>query len=194
MQGASLIELNSEYLRQTLNARGFESIRALAQASGVHRNTVSDYFTGATKPLPDGLEKILLTLKADLRAVLQLRRTARSLPGADLAKLADKLLPLLEGACLVFYGSRARGSFKPYSDYDLGIYRKSAIDFPSFSRMLDVIADWNETQTIEAQLTNLSLADGDFLRTVGKEGHFLTGSMESWKALLQSAGVETYER
>jgi len=59
--------------------------------------------------------------------------------------------------------------------------------------MLDLMAEWNEGQKIEAQLTNVSLADRDFLEIVAKEGHFLTGSAGAGKDLLQAAGVRAYE-
>lgn len=187
------IELDTDVIRRLMAKRGLHSFKELAQASGVHRNTVSDYLTGTTKPLPEGLERILAALGATPGEALRATKLSRAVPAASIAALVDSLNPLLTQACLILYGSRARGRPKQYSDYDLGVYHAAPIEFSRFSKMLDIVAKWNDTHTIEVQLTNLSLADREFLQAIATEGIFITGSLESWLKLLQQAEVEPCE-
>lgn len=99
------------------------------------------------------------------------------------AELSDQIAQMAPKGCVVLFGSRARGNFKKFSDYDLGVYVKDGLPFATFSLMLSLVDSWNEATMETAQLTNLYLADKNFLREIAPDLLFLSGSRVAWSDL-----------
>jgi len=120
--------LDTEVLARAIRDAGYGSVRAFADALGLHRNTVGNYLNGQTA-LPDALERMLIALQLEPRDVLRLERRSRRVPGLEVAGLVDDLHRALPDAVYVLFGSRARGTAKRYSDFDLGVYRADGLVF-----------------------------------------------------------------
>ena len=98
----------------------------------------------------------------------------------EIASLIDQLQYSFPSYCYTLFGSRARGTDKKYSDFDIGIYCKDKIDFAAYSKLLNLVGDWNENELSTVQLVNLNEADPDFLNEIRKDLIFLSGNYGSW--------------
>ena len=184
--------LDGARLRREIRARGFSCVKDFADAVGVHRNTVGSYLSGRTA-LPGALARILKALDLAPAEVLALSRRRKQVPGLAVADLVETLRAALPEAAFVLFGSRARGTAKRYSDYDIGVYRIDPLEFVEFSRLLDLVSAWNEEALVMAQLADLTKADEWFLGELAADFVLLAGSQAAWCALLQEAGMELHE-
>jgi len=186
------IQIDADRIRSAMRECGLNSVKDLADTLGVHRNTVSNYLTGKTT-IPDALARMLELLNLSPADVLSLRRRRRLVPGLAVSNLVDSLHEALPGAAFVLFGSRARGTAKQYSDYDLGFFTGRPHDFATYSRLLDLVADWNEESLLTAQLVALDRADQSFLRDIAEDLVFLGGSPKAWCGLLEETGLQLHE-
>ena len=183
----SHLVLDTDALGRAIHDAGYESVRAFADALGLHRNTVGNYLNGQTA-LPDALERMLVALDLGPGEVLRLERRTRHVPGLEVVELVDTLHRMMPDAAFVLFGSRARGTAKRYSDFDLGVHRTHGLEFSDYSRLLDVVGEWNQENLHEAQLVDLVAADAEFVRGIADDLIFLAGAMGSWCSLLERAG------
>lgn len=186
------LRLDTRKVRQAIRSHGYGSVQALADALGLHRNTVSNYLTGKTG-FPEALGLLLAKLHLQPADVIILDEPRRLVPALELADLLDQLLQAQPHAAFVLFGSRARERSKSYSDYDLGVFSESGLWFREYSRLLDIVAEWNEISLHEVQLVNLNQADASFLRNIAPDLLHLAGSMGAWCALLRKAGWDIHE-
>ncbi len=186
------IIVDASRLEKAIADRGFSSVKEFAEFIGLHRNTVGNYLSGNTS-LPSGLARILAGLDLVPGDVLSLHPRPRRVSGLAIAPLIEGLRGCLPCAALVLFGSRARGSAKRYSDYDLGVFLPDALSFEAYSRLLDHVEEWNASSLSVAQLVDLTRADGSFLRALAEDLVFLAGSHAAWCELLNRAGVQIHE-
>ena len=191
METAQIL-LDTTRLRREIRARGFSGVTDFADAVGVHRNTVGNYLSGKTA-LPGALARILEALDLEPAEVLSLSRRHRQVPGLSVGDLIESLHLAVPEAALVLFGSRARGTAKRYSDYDIGVYHTGALEFAVFSRLLDLVSAWNEESLVMAQLVDLTRADVSFLKDLADDLVLLAGSHAAWCALLQKAEMQLHE-
>ena len=184
--------LDGARLSREIRAQGFSSVKEFADTIGVHRNTVGNYLSGKTG-FPGALGRILEALGLAPAEVLSLSSRRRQVPGLTLTDLIDSLHRAVPEAALVLFGSRARGTAKQYSDYDIGVYHLGAFSFPVYSMLLDQVSAWNDRSLVAAQLVDLTRADGSFLGEVAEDLTFMAGSHSAWCGLLQKAGVKLIE-
>lgn len=190
--------LNSTYILDpqvftaALKAKGFHSLSKLAHTVGLHRNTISNYLNGAPV-LPDALARIFAALDLAPAEALKPSIPQRGEPALRIAKLVDLLSAAAPKCVFVLFGSRARGKEKQFSDYDLGVFREDGVDFPLYSRLLDLTAEWNDTELTSVQLVNLASAEKSFLEAIATDILFLSGSRQEWLRLLTQSGVTIYE-
>lgn len=60
------------------------------------------------------------------------------------AMIVNQLLKakdLLQGHKVILYGSRARGTARPYSDFDIGICGKEPLSFTAFYKLEDMMEE-----------------------------------------------------
>ncbi|HQH26758.1 MAG TPA: helix-turn-helix domain-containing protein [Oligoflexia bacterium] len=180
--------IDAERLSRALRDKGFRSFRELARELKLHRNTISNYLTGGPV-LPDALERILSRLELTPGEVLKHSAPRRKVPGLEIAEFAAQLNRTDPDAVFVLFGSRSRGSAKRFSDYDIGIFKSTGLEFAAYSRLLNIAADWNEQQIPEVQLVNLNAADDGFLGAIRDDMKFLSGSLLEWTLLQKRCGI-----
>ena len=186
------IALDSERLERAIAARGFASVKEFAEAIGLHRNTVGNYLTGKTS-LPGGLARILSALDLEPGDVLTVEPRPRRVAGLAVTSLVETLHEALPGAAFVLFGSRARGTAKHFSDYDLGVWETEKLELASYSGLLDMVEEWNASSLHTAQLVDLTRATGSLLRSIAPDVVFLAGSYTAWCDLLRKAGLRIHE-
>lgn len=174
---------------QALKRKGFKSYAELSRFSGIHRNTIGNYLSGDA-PLPESLEKLFRLLDLTPQTALTERVKVRRSPAAGIAKLIDNLSNSIDYPyALGLFGSRARNQAKAFSDYDLGVYSSLSISFSKYSKLIDIVEEWNDNELSSVQIVNLNNADSDFLEKIGRDIIFLAGSYGEWIKLLEHSGV-----
>ena len=61
-------------------------------------------------------------------------------------KMVRRIVERHDPVRIILFGSRARGTAKRYSDYDIGVFRTHPLEFPTFSRLLDRVGANSETK------------------------------------------------
>ncbi len=186
------IVLDAARLQRGIRERGFSSVKDFADRVGVHRNTVGNYLAGKTA-LPNALGTMLAALDLAPGEVLSLRLRRRQMPGLLVSDLVGVLHTDVHEAAFVLFGSRARGTAKRYSDYDIGVFCTTPLEFSVFSRLLDHVSAWNEETLVTAQLVDFTHAETSFLSAVAQDLVFLAGSHAAWCELLRKAGIHLHE-
>lgn len=174
-----------------MEKKGISSIKELAKQIGVHRNTINPYLSGE-RALPEALENLLLYLEIPPAEAFKKKENAILEPAKEISSLLSELYSFGYEKAFVLFGSRARNKAKKYSDFDLGVYQPGDLPFKEFSLMLDVVADWNEKNTTEVQLTNLNFADQVFLHKILEDLIFVGGNYHSYIQLQKKIGVTIY--
>jgi len=192
MEAQSQLILDTTRLQLEIRARGFATAQEFADSVGVHRNTVGNYLSGKTA-LPNALARILTALDLAPADVLSLPVRRRQVPGLALVDLIEQLRSAAPDVAVVLFGSRARGTAKRYSDYDVGIFGSEKFEFAAFSRLLDLASSWNEASLATVQLVDLTPAEAGFLTNLSKDLVFLAGSHAAWCGLLRKAGMRLHE-
>ena len=192
--GSTQIVLDAGRLQREIHHRGFSSVKDFADSVGVHRNTVGNYLSGKTA-LPSALAKMLAALDLAPAEVLSLHLRRRQVPGLLVSDLIGALHTAVPEAAFALFGSRARGTAKRYSDYDIGVFvfGPRPLEFSTFSRLLDRVSAWNEESLVMAQLVDLTHAEGSFLEDLAEDLIFLAGSHVAWCELLRKAGMQLHE-
>ena len=188
----SQLVLDEDRLRQEIQARGFASAKDFADAIGVHRNTIGHYLSGKAG-LPSALARILAALDLAPAEVLSLSHRRRRVPGLALGDLLDRLMAAGPDLAIVLFGSRARGTAKPFSDYDLGVFRVRPLEFAQYSRLLDIVSGWNDESLSMVQLVDFTRVDAAFLSAAADDLAFVAGSFSAWCELLRKAEVMPHE-
>jgi predicted nucleotidyltransferase len=192
MEGEAQLTIDTARLKKAIQDRGYATAMEFAEAVGVHRNTLGNYLSGRTA-LPNALARILTALDLAPADVLSLPVRRRQVPGLAVADLVQALAALAPHGAFVLFGSRARGTAKPYSDYDIGFFGVEALDFAVFSRMLDRVAEWNEQSLSTAQLVDLTRAEEEFAGGAVDEAVFIGGSYAIWCEWLRTGGMQLHE-
>ena len=139
------------------------------------------------------MESTQLLDSTRLRREIRARGFSGVMEFVDEADLIDTLHQAAPEAALVLFGSRARGTAKRYSDYDIGVYQIDALEFAVFSRLLDLVSAWNEESLVIAQLVDLSHAHVSFLSSLADDLVLLAGSHTAWCDLLKKTRTQLRE-
>jgi predicted nucleotidyltransferase len=173
--------LDGPKLKKALVRRGFASVLDFARAHGINRATLHNYLKGRG-PLPDSYYKICEFLETDALELLS--------PVAGTKKLADaeelthilRALPRQDDLLAIgLLGSRAKGTAKKYSDWDLGVTRGNAgLTTKDFLKYKHLVSDLADDLPRGIDLVNLDAAPAWFLSGVDYEPLFLAGNPISW--------------
>ena len=166
--------LNKQLFNEALKKSKFKTIENLATELKIHRNTIHHYLMGASV-IPKNLDKILRTLKIDLKSVIIKNSQQNDLLFYDLvAKLQEKFPKLT----FLLFGSRARGENHNYSDYDLGVYTTNKFEHKDFLKLLEMKDLLSEDLPFFIDLIDLTIADKKFLKVISNDWKLLSGNIK----------------
>lgn len=191
MQNLNFI-INQVKIYSAMKAKGIRSIEELSQKLDVHRNTIIPYLSGQ-RALPDCLDRLLKFLDLSPADSIIENVTAKKQHGLQIASLISTFIKLQPENAYVLFGSRSNSTHKKYSDYDIGVYKIDSLSFHELSKLIDLAEEWESERPIDVNLTNLTLADKEFLNELRKSWVFLGGSFEAWIKLQEKAEIFLYE-
>ena len=169
--------LKSELVLEKVRIKGFKSLADVATHIGLHRNTLSNFIKGAPV-FPKSLTQLFSFLEIDGRRFISL------LNGRDsehtVAPIVDALAAHSSRCCIVLFGSRARGTQRAFSDFDLGIFAVNAIEHSHYLDMVELVDSMSEDFPYKVQLVNLNNDDRHFMNEIRHDIKFLGGSMSAW--------------
>lgn len=184
--------IHGEKIALAMKAKGIHTIEELSKQLNVHRNTILPYLSGQ-RALPDCLDRMLKLLDIAPGDAIVKNVKSKIQPGLEISPLISQLVTSQPKNAYVLFGSRAKRTNKKYSDYDIGIYRINNLPFSELSKLIDLTEEWKSNKSYDVNVTNLSLADIDFLHNIQNDWIFLGGNLEAWIDLQKKIGIELYE-
>ena len=165
----------------SLKNQGIKSFLEMSRISGLHRNTINHYLKGGSIYQTAFLEicKILQVQPQDLTSASP---TQIVIP-AELAQTLDALHQSYPDITFVLFGSRARNSAKPFSDWDIGFFANKKITHQTHLNLLKKMDDLMDNSMLEINLVNLQEADVDFLKSIAPDITYLTGQLCDFQKL-----------
>jgi predicted nucleotidyltransferase len=169
--------LDTNSLTEAIRQSGFKSLSDIAQHLGFHRNTLGHFARGESV-FPKSLLSLFNFLGIDGRKHIRLLEHTQL--DDTVAKIVDEILTATPHCCIVLFGSRARGTHRPYSDIDLGIFSMHALSHEHYLEMIDLVENISEDFAFKVQLVNLCKAEQYFLNQIRSDLKFLGGRMSDW--------------
>ena len=174
--------IDSTELERAMLANGYPTLQALADAMGVHRNTLHYYLKGQSV-FPKAVSDLLDRLHLAPAQAIRKKATPRYEVWGVIAPVVDRLIEEFSDVAWVMFGSRARGDERKYSDWDLGVFARAGIEHRRYIKMRERLMALMEPTAYLADLTNLCVADRDFYDSVVTDLVYLGGSFSEWLAL-----------
>jgi len=184
--------LDSSVVYAAMKEKGFKTIDSLARELGVHRNTLLPYLMGE-RALPDCLDRLLKLLDLTPAEAINKNNITKQQYALEIAMLISRLTSKAPDCAFVLFGSRAKGTNRKHSDYDVGVFRRENLPFDLFSSLIDLSEEWEADKSYDVNISNLTGADQNFLKEISKDWIFIGGDLLSWVDLQNKAEIELYE-
>lgn len=180
--------LDKRRIKLAAKAQGYSSIGDLAQAIGVHRNTLQRYFSSAGI-FPHSIEILFEKLKINpSEALVQLsNQPSIDETSNEISNFVDDLSKAYPQFTFILFGSRTNSKSRKNSDWDIGVYRKGGLSHSEFVEFLVDAKDRAEKLSHLVDIVNLNRASPDFLTSVIRTGRLLAGRMSDWSLLKKEA-------
>ena len=101
----------------------------------------------------------------------------------SIAFVVDGILKRYPECCVVLFGSRARGTNRPFSDFDLGVFSAAGISHSHYVELVQLGEELMEDFPVMVQVVTLCRADPTLLRQIGTDIKFLGSRMNDWITL-----------
>jgi hypothetical protein len=109
-----------------------------------------------------------------------------------LDELADRLAAVAGVAGVVLGGSRARGTHRPDSDYDLGLYYQGSLDVAALQRLADQVGD-EPTEITEPGGWGPWVDGGGWLTIAGQRVDWIYRDLDRVRRVWRQCQAGTYE-
>lgn len=169
-------------LRTRLVELGYKNISDLASKSHIHRNTLLKLLNGKDV-FSNAFAKLSTVLRID---PIELLTPAPSLNQnidyfEEIGGIISRLVEQDKDLAIFLLGSRARGTAKKYSDWDIAVFRYPApLTGVEFLKLKSDVEDQGEDLVRMVDLVNLNQAPNWFLENLmNHKILFLNGSAES---------------
>lgn len=180
--------MNEKAFYDALEKNGYRSISELAKKLKIHRNTIH-YYLSRHNVFPSALEKMISALNLDLNDII-VKRESEDVQFEQIAPLLDELSLAFPDVTFILFGSRAKGSFNKYSDWDVGVYRIGGLPHQYYYRkIIRMKNELAEDLPFFIDIVNFNKADRDFLKEASKGWSFLTGNLKGFLELKKKVAI-----
>lgn len=183
--------INSSQLNEIAKKRGYESLSQFAMAHHINRSTLQHYLEGKG-PLMEPFYQICNALSMDPLHLLS--------PMTPVA-FGEEIMPIIQSLsrgdpklAMVLLGSRAKGTTKKFSDWDIGLTRgKIGLPSEEFIKLKNQAEELADHLVRSMDLVNLDGAPKWFLSGMDYTPVFLAGNNENWNYFLGVLhGIQKY--
>ena len=170
--------INRNVFDSLLKEKGYKNYIDFCQTNNIHKNTLNYYLSGKD----DFSDKLyVIASKLDVEPVDIIKPEKGKVSNFDEIKQIAGELTLDESVAVILLGSRARGNFKKYSDWDIGITKgEKRIEGRAFLRLKGRISELAENLPRKVELINLDAAPNWFLDSIDYSLIFLGGNLEAF--------------
>jgi transcriptional regulator with XRE-family HTH domain len=173
--------LDRQKLETHLLEKGYGSLQEFVEKAGIHRNSLNDYLYGKKTVFCRVLEKMAATLEVDPLEIIQKKKNyIEQLPG-PLQKRIKMLGISFSHLAFTLIGSRARGSAKKHSDWDIGFTGgPDGLGTDTYLRVKSMFQNLTDDLVFSTQLVNLDQAPDWFLEDMDYKPIFLAGNEKAY--------------
>lgn len=171
-------KFNRARFEEFLDEQGYKNHLDFCRKGGVHKNTLNYYLSGRDV-FSKKLYEIAAILNADPRELIEPIQS--KIQNIEEIESIVRELASQRGVAVILLGSRADGSAKKYSDWDLGVTRAEIpINDREFLRMKGRVGELADNLPRKVDLVNLDAAPYWFLHLINYSVIFLGGDSNSF--------------
>lgn len=172
--------LDAQKLKDIVRQKGFLHLNEFAKAFNVNRATLHHYLKGIG-PISECYYNLCENLDIDPLEILSPIPQSPVREYSEIIPVARALCREDFSLCVGLLGSRAKGTEKKYSDWDIGVTRGPAqISAREFLKIKQSVEDMAEDIPRKIDVVNLSAAPAWFIQAIDYEPVFLAGNKASW--------------
>ena len=179
-------QIDQRKLQQLVLARGYPNLALFVNAVGIHRNSLAEYFGGR------GVFTAVVTKLAEALDCSPLDFVQRRVPRVRIDKVSEALQAVLESAaardsnlCFLLIGSRAKGTARELSDWDVGVTAgPRSLGTEEYLALKAHIQEAVDNLPVGVDIVNLDAAPEWFFRSMDYEPRYLAGSEGSYLYIL----------
>lgn len=170
--------LDRDFFEKLLEEHGYKNHLDFCQKNGIHRNTLNYYLSGQdvfskkiyeiAKALNVNAKDLIVPAEIEIKDVEEIKGIVNELSSVP-------------GLAIMLLGSRAKGSAKKYSDWDLGITRgDKPLTAREYLRLRGIVGELAENLPRKVDVVNLDSAPLWFLESIDYDPLFLGGNKNSY--------------
>jgi hypothetical protein len=175
--------LDRQTFINALHKQGFPSVRAFIDQAGIHRNSIAQYLSHERGVFTDLFERICekLNIEDPLTLIAKGVESSGVLNSTKLITTLQSISKRHPSLAFVLIGSRAAGSAKEYSDWDIGLTTgESPLQSELYLSLKTEIEDLTDDFAQSCDVVNLDSAPCWFFNEMNYRPLYLTGSRESY--------------
>ncbi len=172
--------LDGRKFRDLLTQKGYRSVNDFAFRAGVHRNTLRMYLSQKKSVFSEAFVRMTQVLKTDPMALVFSQSSFINVTAQMLTNAIAEIVKIYPSVAFLLLGSRAKGSAKDHSDWDIGITGGvepfKVMDYLKIKSLMEE-ASTNAPESVD--VVNLDGAPKSFLQGLSYIPIFLGGNVES---------------
>jgi predicted nucleotidyltransferase len=172
--------IDSTKLKQVIAQRGYAHVTEFAKRHGFNRTTINNYLKGRGGPFSEAYYIMCDLLEIDPLSILS-PLPATPVDTTEIIPIVRKLCSFDKHIAVGLLGSRARGTARRYSDWDVCVTRgANVLTGMEFLRLKRSVDDEVDVLPREVDIVNLDAAPEWFLEGIDYEPVFLAGNSNAW--------------
>ncbi len=177
--------ISREKLQLAMAKIGLRSLAELSRKSHLHRNTLYPLINGERSPYSSSYIELCKTLRVSPQDLLD---SATESVRSEIFSIAESIIrtfSVLNSNLVVFlFGSRASGTHKTFSDYDLGLTGgENTITATLFLKIKEHVSQLADDLPVKVDILNFDAAPLSFIRDFDSALEFLAGDPSSLQFL-----------
>jgi len=173
--------VDSAKLKEVVTRRGYEHVTEFAKAHGFNRATINNYLKGEGGPFSETYYIICDSLQIDPLSILSPFKPDKTAGADEIMPIVKNLYSFDRNIAVGLLGSRAKGTGRKYSDWDLCITRgPNLLAGEEFLKLKRSVDDEVDKLPREVDIVNLDAAPDWFLMGIDYEPVFLGGNSNAW--------------
>ncbi len=173
-------KLSKAHLERVLQERGYSSLAAFCEQTKINRATIYHYMQGRG-PLADAYYSLCDQLQVDPLSLLEEEKVSSDVDVSEIRAIVEALCKRDCELAVGLFGSRAKGTARRFSDWDLGITRGvGGLGTREYFVLKQRVDDLSDNLARKVDVINLDAAPLWFLSGINYQPIFLLGNRNAW--------------